>query len=757
MSSASGQGKLVGLDDLPRILVPDETIGGISTPLKPLRCRLPSALKVASSGSPGAVFTVEAESEISVLAFNTPKDRDPDLILVPPGTAVGEAGPVGQLELVPGCCWLVLRFAASADVESTDGAAAVIEAGQPVIFSDYRRHERAENAARAVTEDLLNPRLALSLADVQALRPGEALAFQTFATLKIAVEVNWSDVLAGGLGPLAGLVGAVDPLSVELASTTTLFGTVRATDEFSVVFSRLQNGRTRVAIRKPVARTFAVTGTQDIAAELADPQQLELALHEVVTGLLGEAHTTLRALSHKASIAELSDFERTAGETLAQRFGLGELAVCFTKLQQKLRELEGAIGEAIADLATTRLASGFAYELNRLGPGSAVVEVVLEPEALARHHASLCAGDVAAVLGVVRDAPAGIALISCLRRHSFERTQSLGFTLATGPWSALGRQRRALGRVRQQDAAGRQMVSFLGLGAYEGRWLGDVADWTVDLCVGMPRFAKGSVPLRSEFDLALHLAWHWRQGRLEADELEVLIDTALLWRVFDREQAATVRQRLAPLLGRSVELTIQVRLEDPPFRAVLHAAAAGRDADFAAALAAAMPWRKNSPGRADPVSRRDLYQPLWERALDQPNATARDLVALSRQYLAVSAEPQLVFLEENYLRLTPTGTFVGLAKVANHDTAAAWRDFRSGVRLLCEASLAGPVEEDTFENSFALMVNVWALPHLVRALGAFLVDAASAAGVAHAVTRTMTVLTRDSGSDTAVVIAAPTT
>jgi hypothetical protein len=760
MSSAPGQVKLVGLDDLARLLIPDETVGGVSTTLKPLRCRLPSPLEVSSGTSPGLVFTVEADSEVSVFAFNTPKDRDPDLILVPPGTSAGEAGPIGQLELVSGCCWLVLRYAASAGADSTGTLAAASlgpEAGAPVLLSDYRRHERAENAARAVAEDLLHLRSALCLADVQALRPGEALALQTFVTLRMILEVSWSDVLAGGLGTLAGVVGAVDPLSVELSPTATVLGSVTVTDEFSVVFSRLQNGRTRVAVRKPASRAFAATGSQCVAAELTDPQQVELALQETVTGLLGEAYTTIRALAEKASLSELSDLERTAGEALTRRFGLGELADCFTTLQQKLRELEGAIGEAIADLATTRLTSGFAYELDRLGPGSTVVEVVLDPDTLIRHHAFLCDGNLEAVIGAIRDGSAGVALVSCLRRRTLERTHGPGFALANGPWSALGRQRRALGRVLQQDTAGRQKVSCLGLGVYEGRWLGDVADWVVDLCAGMPRFAEGLLPSLSEFELGLQLAWHWRQGRLEADELELLVDTALLWRVFEREQATTVRQRLAPLLGRSVELTVQVRFDDPPFCAVLEAAAAGRDADFAAALAAAMPWRKGSPGRADPVCRRDLYGPLWAHALEQPDATARELVALARQYLATGAEPQLVFLEENYLRLTPTCTFVGLAKVANQDTATAWRDFRSGARLLREASITAPVEETALESAFALMANLWAQAHHVRALGAFLLDAASAAGVAYAVTRTLTVLTRDGGNETAVVVAAPTT
>ena len=759
MSSASGEPKLVKLDDLPELLLPEETVGSASHNLKPLRCQVESRFPIPSSACPGVVFTVQAGSEASVFAFNAPTDRDPDLVLVPTGGAGSEAR-AGQLELTPGSCWLKVRHRASVGVEGGERLAESRlwpDAEAPVTFSDYRLHDPAENAVQAVTADLLNPRFAQCLDDVQALRPNEALAFQASGTLRVLVEVSWSDVLASGLGALAGIVGAATPLAVELPAAAGVSGTVTVADEFTIVFSRLSDGRTRVTVKKADSRTFAAAADLCLAVTLAEPQQLELAVRDAVTGLLGEDYATVRALVDKASLSELSDIERWAAEALAARLGLGELVSAFTILREKLRQLEGALAEAVAEIATEKLAAGFAYEYRRLARGSSLLEVVLDAGAVAAHHASLCNGDLEPVIAAVLEGSPGLTLEGYLHRHTLERAHGWGFTLAIGPWVARGRQRRALTRVVEEDLAGRQRVSCLGLGAYEGRWLTSVAEWTVDLRADMPRFVPGGAPRLSEFALGFHLAWHWRQEALSEDRLDEVLDAAVLWGVLGLDHAADVRRRVAPAVGRIADLTVQLRFDDAPFRAILPAVAAGRDADFAAALGAAMPRRTGSQGRGDPCRRRELYAPLWAHVLEHPDAPARALVAVARQHLAKGDEAQLGFLEENYLKLAPTCTFVGLARVANQNTAAAWREFRSGARLLHEAVVAAADEDGTLEKTFSLMVNLWAQTHHVRALGAFLLEAASTAGVAASVVRTLNVRVREAAGENALVIAAPAT
>jgi hypothetical protein len=571
------------------------------------------------------------------------------------------------------------------------------------------------------------------------------------------VDVSWSDVLAGGLGALAGIVGASAPLTVELPATATVSGTVTLADEFSVVFARLQDGRTRVAVKKAAARTLAGAADLGFSVTLVEPQQLELAVREAVAGLLGEDYATVRALVEKASLAELSEVERWAAEGLATRLGLGELLSAFTTLREKLRQIEGALAEAVTDLATEKISAGFAYEYRRLGRGSTLLEVVLDTGALVTHHASLCNGDLEPVVAAVLEGSPGLDLECYLHRRTLEKARSWGFTLAVGPWVARGRQRRALSRVVEGDLTGGRRVSCLGLGAYEGRWLTSVAEWTVDLRADMPRFVSAHAPSLSDFALGFHLGWHWRQEVLSEDRLDEVLDAAVLWGVLDVEHAPDMRKRLAPSVGRLADLTVQLRFDDTPFRSILPVLAVGRDADFAAALGAAMPRRSGSPGRGDPSRRRELYAPLWSHVLEHPDAPARALVVLARQHLAKADEPQLGFLEENYLKLAPTCTFVGLARVANQNTAAAWREFRSGASLLHEAVAVAAADDSVLEKTFSLMVNLWAQSHHVRALGVFLLEAASAASVAASVARTLSVTAREAAGETTLVIAAPAT
>jgi hypothetical protein len=202
-------------------------------------------------------------------------------------------------------------------------------------------------------------------------------------------------------------------------------------------------------------------------------------------------------------------------------------------------------------------------------------------------------------------------------------------------------------------------------------------------------------------------------------------------------------------------VTVQLRVDNGPLRALLPAAAAASNTDVAAALGAAMAWRRGSPGRAGPARRAELYGPLWEHVLDHPDAPARDLVARARERLVGSGDPQLGFLEENYLRLTTTSTFVGLARVADQGTAAAWTELRSAALLLHEAITSGATDEVTIETAFAPLAGCWRHAHHLRALGAFLAEAAVRAGVLSAAARVLTVTSGDGEGGEAAVVAAP--
>jgi hypothetical protein len=682
-----------------------------------------------------------------VSVFNTHEDRDPDSVLARPGA--------GQLDFSPGTCWLVVRHTAriTGGNDRTELSARSADSA-PMVLTEYRRHEHTENAARAVIADLFHPRLAVRRDDVHGLRPGEAVAFERSGTLTMALDMAWSDVFASRLGTLAGIVGGSTLLAVQLPASARVRATARVRLTFSVVFARLPNGRTRIAVKRGLAPSAHPAINQEIAVELCDPQEIQRAVHDVGAGVLGRHYVAVHTVMEGTPPAEVSPEEAASAATLAGHLGLDGSTASFSEVAEKLREFEGVIGEAVAELAVERFAEGLAYELAHLPRGAVLVQAVLDPEALDRFHAPLCCGDLVPLLTALAEG-AGGSLESYMQQRAFERSRCWGFTLGVGPWASKGRHRRTPTKVEDRDAPSATTIGYLGLGAYEGRWLSDLADWTVDLRCELPRATGeggGSLPPSA---YGLHLTWHLRHVRLETDECEAALDMAMLWGVFSAAQTEDVRGHLAPALGRGAEVTVQLRLDDAVFCALLPLLAAVDNADFAAALAAAMPWRKASPGRTDPVRRRELYGPLWARVVEEPDAPARALVTLARGQLADSGDPQLAFLEENYLRLTPTSTFVGLARVTEQSAAAALADFRSGARMLEATRSSAAAAEGGFETGFTLMASLWAQPHRVRALGALLVEAAKQASVAGAVARTLTIVTGDTGNETAFVVAAP--
>jgi hypothetical protein len=747
LRSAGGGTRLVEANEVEGILAPEETVGTTGEKLKPLRCRTPEDVSVPGEPSSCAALTIEAGSEAVVSAFNTHEDRDPDSVLARPGA--------GQLDFSPGTCWLVVRHTArvTGGNGSAEGSA---DSGDcaPMVLTEYRRHEQTENAARAVIADLFHPRLAVRRDDVHGLRPGEAVAFERSGTLTIALDMPWSDIFASRLGTLAGIVGGSTLLAVQLPASARVRATARVRSSFSVVFARLPNGRTRIAVKKGLAPPAHPATSREIAVELGDPQEIQRAAHDVAAGVLGRHYVAVHTVIGGPSPAEVSPEEAASAAALAGHLGLDGSTASFSEVAEKLREFEGVIGEAIAELAAERFAEGVAYELARLPRGAVLVQAVLDPEALDRVHAPLCGGDLVPLFAALAEGAVS-GLESYMQQRTLERSRCWGFTLGVGPWASQGRHRRTPTKLEAPTASSAAASGYLSLGAYEGRWLSDLADWTVDLKCDLPQVIGargGSLPQPA---YGLHLTWRLRHVRLEADECEAALDMAKLWAVISEAQTEDVRGRLAPAFGRAAEVLVQLHVDDAVFGALLPALGVTANSDFAAALAAAMPWRKASPGRADPVRRRELYGPLWARVLEEPDAPARALVTLAREQLADSGDPQLAFLEENYLRLTPTSTFVGLARVTEQSAAAAVADFRSGARMLEATRSSAADAESGFETGFALMASLWVQPHRVRALGALLIETAKRASDAAAVARTLTLVTGDAGNETAFVVAAP--
>jgi hypothetical protein len=698
----------------------------------------------------GAVFALLAGGRVEVLAFNTVDDRDPDGVLAPPGPAVSGGDVAPQIELTADAAWLKLRFEAQVKARAGGSLSSLgfgLEGSLPVALSDYRCHRRREIALRAAASDLTAPRFAVRLTDIHALHAREALTLQWGGRLELTLDVPWPELLVAELTTLGRRLGLPTPAVLPFVVGAAVRARFSIDDDYLLIFSRGRNRRVRVAVRKARARGLGLGAGPVIDAGFADPVAVDELVRQTWAGLLGEEWRTVAKILERASLERLSPLEREVAKRLAAKLGVAGALDRLAALHERLRRFAAVADAAIRASALARLRAGFGYEYARMTQRAVLVQALLDEKVVAAHHGPLLRGRTDELVRAGMARKPGVTLERWLQRDIAKRERVWGFSLGLGPWSVAGRDRRALERVREEDLAGRVRVSYLGLGAYQGRWGEETTEWQVDFRADMARFAAGPLPRVGDFDLGLHLAWRQAWRKLTAADLERLLDGALLWEAFGTGGAAAVRARLAAAVGRPVEAAIQLRFDDHVWRIVLGTVAGEGNERLAGALAAAMAWRRGPQPRTEPDRRRKAYAPLWAYELEHRGTPAADLAELARRHFAASSAPELGFMEEHYRAVAATETFVGLARVANPGTAGVFADFRTGARLLDEAVRSGAEDRGVVERVFRLMVPAWQQSHWVRALGAWLLESARARGVARLVARSLTVTTRDRGGE----------
>jgi hypothetical protein len=272
----------------------------------------------------------------------------------------------------------------------------------------------------------------------------------------------------------------------------------------------------------------------------------------------------------------------------------------------------------------------------------------------------------------------------------------------------------------------------------------------VDLNAEMPSFSAAEKARVSEFDFSLSLVWH-QSGRLSAADVAYLVDAALLWRVTSEADTPSVRDALSPAMDRAYDAVVQMLIGKGVFRAVLPNLANPADPEYphiAAALARAMPWWKKFR-EFTPEQRREAYEGLWTYYLKPENRKLRigDLKRIADDTL--EKRPEFAGLGHLELASASNVTFTGLI-VDNPDTGDACDRFTRGMGSLQQSIEAAEFDDGkripkVFDDISAL----WAQSHHVRALGAYLLDAADRKGVLGDVKRTLTMMPK--GLDVIVV------
>jgi hypothetical protein len=258
-------------------------------------------------------------------------------------------------------------------------------------------------------------------------------------------------------------------------------------------------------------------------------------------------------------------------------------------------------------------------------------------------------------------------------------------------------------------------------------------------------------PKVNDYSFGIHLLWTSDQEELSGGELEEWLDSAIVWRVVREEDLVDIRARAVAALGKSASLTVHVTLPNSVLRAVLPALSRAAIDAYAQALAAAMPFMKLSPARTSAAARRRVYAPLWALYLKEPEHSVETFKKAAADHLRKVGHPEMVLRETAFLNGPDPFSFAGLTAI-NGNTRAACDAFTRGTRILQSAIASGARNQKTIDKAFAEMDDLWKQSHHVRAIGAYLLDAAEHIGQLTNVTRTMAVTSKGL-SDTLVVTA----
>lgn len=686
----------------------------------------------------------EAGGRLRARVFNRAGDTDPDAVLLPPGAGAGrpEPGHGPLLEFRDDRAWLKYRLEAriGAAARHAAGLAALeIAAGKTVVFADYRAHSRrGELLVDALRRDLRRPRFALSRDDVLLLGDGDALSFQTRGRIAGELRLDWQDVFTSGLGRLAHGLGpaASRLLAVRVEAGAAVSGRLEIVDDFRVVFAR-QGNWFRLAVRKVEASDKAVGVALRAGVRFANPAAVAAVLDQLVAERLGEPMGAVEALLVKAAPAGPRD--RDLLRRLEDRLRVAGL----DRVRDEVAALRQKLAETIRDVATARLEAGFTYHYNRLETQATVLEADLREGALEQLHHQLVDGDLTGLLERCSRGDGEIELLHFLRFEEHVRRRAWGFNL--GPVG--GADVREMAFRSHQDVAGAKKLSYVGLRSYEGRWLGGERwRWSVDLKADMPDFQPEPIAAGA-FDYGLGFLLEWDR-KLTRTALMECLDAARLWGAAGADvDVKALKQRVDELrlAGKPTAVQLQLLFDHATLGKILPWAVAAGDAELAAALAAAMPYRR-ARSHESPEARRQAYAGLWEDFLARARRpgfrfrrrdTARKWAVTAAASLrrsgfsaAAGAEERGLASSDRWDPASLAGTLYLNGSPLDHGLA-----FLSGLGLLrrawrprAERAAAGESHE-AIATMFERMRSFWQQTHHVRAAGALLLEGARAAGV----------------------------
>ena len=326
-------------------LISNEPLGSRKIDSKPVGIGLEPNLSFGGDDSAG--LSINSRGAFTVAILNDANDPDEDGIFGPATEDSDDGALPPQLAFDPAVAYLKFRAEAGLKVTAALplGAFVGIDAAAEAsaIFADYRVHPPSQQARAAFTLDIGKARFATKLQDVLALEPGEALAFRFGGKVSADVTVSWSDLFTGQLGSLGKLLGTATPIAVSIKAGASVSFGVSISDDFLIVFSRVDANRWRVGVRKVKSNRIAPSVDAGIDVGVANTEQLAELISATLDGVLGAPFEKVQELLKAPSLDALSSTQRQLAQALLDRFGLKDEAATIEALRHRVSAIQDTI------------------------------------------------------------------------------------------------------------------------------------------------------------------------------------------------------------------------------------------------------------------------------------------------------------------------------------------------------------------------------------------------------------------------------
>ncbi len=302
-----------------------------------------------------AVFSFEAHANGVIAAFNGVNDVDEDGVLAPASQAEDDEWALPpQLELTKDHAWLKysLESGLSGQVSGSSGSLGFAADGQKSVkLNAYRRHSLDQLFGEAAEDDFKNFRIILNKEHVASLDQGDALSLQVKGQLNASVTLSWSDVFASQLSFLTRALKTAQPIFVDIKAGLSFNAGVSIKDAFTLSFTRAEDGRIRVALKKAKSRQENAALTAGVTAQLRDPEHFESAVNALLGQLFQDIGVArIEKILAKATPEELTNAERNLVSKLFDRLDLDGPLSKIAELRDRWNGLKTALNDAADDL-----------------------------------------------------------------------------------------------------------------------------------------------------------------------------------------------------------------------------------------------------------------------------------------------------------------------------------------------------------------------------------------------------------------------